>query len=362
MNPEQVIKVSDPKIGLEGFLVIDDTTLGPGKGGIRMTHNVSLAEVSRLARTMTWKNALADIPFGGAKAGIRWPGGSDTLKKEFVQSFARAVKSFVPQQYIAGPDINTGEKEMQWFAEAIGIWESATGKPQDFCLNNKCGIPHEVGSTGFGVAQATKVAADIFGLDIKGARVAIHGFGNVGTFAHKFLTEMGARVVALADKNCALYASDGFNKTLKDLSSYIGPAKKINADDFWSTPVDILIPASITDVINERNKDKIKAKIIVEAGNIPMQEHLEEEFLRRGVLIVPDCVANAGGVISSYAEYMGYDLKKMMKMVEEKIKNTTRLVLEASKSAEVNPRHIAVELARQRIACYHDNVLLKVRE
>ena len=366
-NPEYILKVSDPKIGMEGFLVIDSTVLGPGKGGIRMTPDVTLEEVARLARTMTLKNALADIPFGGAKGGIKWPGGSDELKKEFVQSYARAIKHLIPHKYIAGPDVNTGEKEMQWFVEATGVWESATGKPKELCFEytgdckngicQKCGIPHEAGSTGFGVAQATKVAAEIFGVDIKKARVAIHGFGNVGAFAYKFLTEMGAKVVAIADKTCAHYAPDGFEEKLidelikerKGLSHYSGKAKIIKFDEFWSVSVDILIPASVTDVINESNKDKIKAKIIVEAANIPMQERIEEEFLRKGVLIVPDLVANAGGVISSYCEHKGYGHEKMLAMVEEKIKNTTRLVLEESKRKKANPRHLAVELAQKKL-------------
>ena len=363
IKPEHILEVSDPKIGMEGFLVIDSTVLGPGKGGIRMTPDVTLEEVARLARTMTLKNALADIPFGGAKGGIKWPGGSDELKKEFVQSYARAIKHLIPHKYIAGPDVNTGEREMQWIVEATGSWRSVTGKPANLCMvsfgkkGEKCGIPHEFGSTGFGVAHAAKVAAELSRIPIKGATVAIHGFGNVGTFAYKFLTEMGAKVVAIADKTCAHYAPDGFEEKLidelikerKGLSHYSGKAKIIKFDEFWSVPVDILIPASVTDVINESNKDKIKAKIIVEAANIPMQERIEEEFLRKGVLIVPDLVANAGGVISSYCEHKGYGHEKMLAMVEEKIKNTTRLVLEESKRKKANPRHLAVELAQKKL-------------
>src|SRR3990170_8884709 len=125
-GPEYIINVYDPQIGMEGFLVIDNTALGPGKGGIRMTPNVTAEEVYRLARTMTWKNALAGIPFGGAKAGIIWPGGDDHLKKQFVQSFAKAIKPFLIKKYIAGPDVNTGEKEMQWFVEAAGNLRAAT--------------------------------------------------------------------------------------------------------------------------------------------------------------------------------------------------------------------------------------------
>jgi len=326
-----------------------------------MTPDITVHEVFRLARTMSLKNALADIPFGGAKAGIKWAGGSEELKKDFIQNFARAIKPFVPEKYIAGPDVNTGQKEMQWFVEETGVWESATGKPENFCNkkgeNNRCGIPHEAGSTGFGVAEAAKVATEILGINIKNSTVAIHGFGNVGTFAYKFLSGMGANIVAIADKNCAIFSPDGFNsdkiekiiKERKDLCQYDGKAKKISAEDFWKIPVDILIPASVTDVINEDNKDSIRAKIIVEGANIPMQENIEEELVKKGSLIVPDFVANMGGVVSSYAEYAGYQLNEMFNMVESRIKNITRLVLTESVKSGVNPRLVALKIAESRI-------------
>jgi len=361
-GPEYIIKVYDPKIGMEGFLVIDNTVLGPGKGGIRMTPDVTEEEVWRLARTMTWKNALAGIPFGGAKAGIIWSGNSDQLKKQYIQSFARAIKMFTPKFYIAGPDVNTGEKEMQWFVEATGNWRSATGKPANLCMKvfgkpgEKCGIPHEFGSTGFGIAHATAVAMQITGFSLKNARVAIHGFGNVGSFAYKYLTEMGALVVALADKSGAFYAKQGFDtkemmKIIKEkkLLSDCKSGVLISSDEFWSLPVDILIPASVTDVINESNKDRIKAKIIVEAGNIPMSEAIEDELFKKGILIVPDFVANAGGVISSYAEYRGYNPKKMFELVKRKITKTTKIVLEESIKSNQNPRSIALKIAQARV-------------
>ncbi|MBU0547068.1 MAG: Glu/Leu/Phe/Val dehydrogenase [Patescibacteria group bacterium] len=360
-KPEYIIEVYDNKIGMEGFLVIDNTVLGPGKGGIRMTSDVTVEEVARLAKIMTWKNALAGIPFGGAKAGIKWKGGSNNLKKQFIQSFARAIKPFLLKKYIAAPDINTGEKEMQWFVEATGMFRSATGKPANICMEykkcKKCGIPHEFGSTGFGVVQAAKVAAKIIGLDIKNATVSIHGFGNVGTFAYKFLTEMGAKVVALADKNTSIYLKDSLEeeiikkliKNKKDLSHYSGKAKKIKPEDFWKIPVDIMIPASVTDVINDNNKKYIKAKIIVEAANIPMEERVEDELLSKGILIVPDCIANAGGVISSYSEHCGHNIKKMFNTVEKKIKKTTEIVLQESLRKKRNPRHIAMEIAKKKI-------------
>jgi len=361
-GPEYIIKVYDPQIGMEGFLVIDNTVLGPGKGGIRMTAEVCEEEVFRLARAMTWKNALADIPFGGAKAGIRWLGGEDDLKKKFIQSFARRISVFTPKKYIAGPDVNTSEKEMKWFVQATENWRSATGKPSDFCMKvfgkkgEKCGIPHEFGSTGFGVAKATFIAAELSGLDLKTSEIAIHGFGNVGSFTYRFLTKLGAKIVALADKSISLFSEDGFDK--KEIENLIKKhrplsdykrAKQINSEDFWNIPVNILIPASITDVINDSNKNKIRAKIIIEAANIPMQESVEEELFQKGILIVPDIVANSGGVISSYAEYRGHNPKQMFKMVEKKIENSTRLVLAESLKKKKNPRRIALEIAQAKI-------------
>ena len=368
-GPEYVVRVRDPKIGMEGFVVIHNTALGVGKGGIRLMPGVSEEEVSRLASTMTWKTAMAGIPFGGAKAGLRWPimgknGKMDTslaTKKKLVEAFARAVKPLLYAKYIAGPDVNSGETEMQWFVEATGNWGDATGKPAKYCVgkgkNHKCGIPHEYGSTGFGIAQAAKIAAEMKHAPIKGATVSIHGFGNVGTFAYKFLTEMGAKVVAIADAHGVVHMPGGFDqkkvekiiKDKKSITAYPG-AKTLPADAFWSIPVDIMIPASVTDVIHEGNYDKIKAHIIVEAGNIPMREQIEEKLVKKGVLIVPDFVANAGGVISSYAEHMGYSPKKMFKLVEERIGKAVREVLSKSVKTKRNPRQVALGLAKAKVS------------
>src|SRR3989344_5072296 len=350
LTPEYIVKVYDPKIGMRGFLVIDNLNLGPGKGGIRMTPDVSEEEVMRLAQTMTYKNALADIPFGGAKAGIVWSGGSDELKKQYIQSFARMIKPFMPKKYIAGPDVSTGEREMQWFVEATGNWRTATGKPANLCIlpagrqgkfsskvgsfsneeklkqgwRGKCGIPHEFGSTGFGVVQSAVIAAKLKGMDIKNATIAIEGFGNVGTFAFKYLKEMGAKIVSVADSRGAVYNEKGLE--------------------------DILIPASVTDVINDKNKAKIKAKIIVEGANIPMREDVEDWLWQKGIMIVPDMIANAGGVVSSYAEYRGYNPKRMFDLVEKKVKKATKLVLEESIEKNKNPRQVALSIALKRIS------------
>lgn len=356
-RPEYQVEVTDARSGMRGFLVIDDTTLGPGKGGIRMTPNVSLDEVRRLAKTMTWKNALAGIPFGGAKAGLIVPRDTDKIKKkELVQAFARALSPFIPRQYIAGPDVNSGEEEMRWIAEELGQWNAATGKPKDYCEGTKCGLPHELGSTGFGVAHAAGVAARRVGIELYGARVAIHGFGNVATFAAKFLSEMGATVVAMADRSAIPYEADGLKSAEltrliienKKLAEYEG-GRKLSEEEFWALPVDILIPASVTDVINERNKDAIQAKMIVEGGNIPMQEWIEDELFKKGIVIVPDFVANAGGVISSYAEYRGMSPKEMFLLVKEKIEQAAGSVMSRALNERRNPRAVALEIAKERL-------------
>ena len=351
LGPEYIIKVYDPRLGMGGFLVIDNTKLGPGKGGIRMTPDVTEEEVFRLARAMTYKNALANIPFGGAKGGIIWKSGSDALKKKFVQSFAQKIKPFLVSRYIAGPDVNSGEKEMAWLVDAVGDKRSATGKPKKLG-----GLPHELGSTGFGVAETAKVAAKLKGIDMAGATIAIDGFGNVGSFAFKFLKNAGAKIVAVADRYGAIYDGGGLSeKDIKKVKSCgrslkeCANGKPISREKFFSLAVDILIPASVTDVINESNKESIRAKIIVEGANIPMRENIENELWRRGIMIVPDIIANAGGVISSYAEYMGYGPEKMFELVRQKINFTANSVLRKSIQKNINPRAVAMELALKKL-------------
>ncbi len=361
LGPEQIVRVYDPSIDMEGFLVIDNTLAGPGKGGFRMTPDVSVEEVCRLARAMTIKNVLAGVSFGGAKAGIVWKGGKDNLqlKEKYVRSFARALKPFLGKRYISAPDVNVGEREIRWFVDEAKDWNAATGKPSDICtwkgFKKVCGIPHELGSTGFGVAHATRQAAEILGMDIKGARVAIHGFGNVAMFAHKFLSEMGAKTVAVANSRFTLFSEDGLDDNFlnsvisgeKRIDDY--PGEKLPLEKFWEIESDILIPASVTDVINESNKYKIKTKLIVEGANIPMRENIENELFQRGIMIVPDVVANSGGVISSYAEYKGINSNQMFKLVEEKITSVIKEVMERSIKEKVNPRIIAMQIAEKRL-------------
>ncbi len=363
-GPELVLEVYDPKSGMKGIVVIDNTALGQGKGGIRMTPTVDVEEVFRLARTMTWKNALAELPFGGAKSGIiaDVKNISREKKKELIESFSRALRIVCPKKYIAAPDVNTGEEEMKWFVEANGDWRSATGKPSDYCMivtgkkGQKCGIPHEFGSTGFGVAHSASVAAEHIGLKMKGATVAIEGFGNVGTFASQYLLEMGAKIVAVSDSKGTIYEKDGLDlEKLKEIKFRTGSVvnygkgKVLSGKELFELDVDILIPAALPDTINKSNVDKIKTKIVVEAANIPTTPDMEAQLHKRGILVVPDFVANAGGVISSYAEYRGENPTKMFELVEKKVRRNTKLVLDRAKKEKLIPRDAAMKIAVERV-------------
>jgi glutamate dehydrogenase/leucine dehydrogenase len=352
-GPEKVLQVYDPKTGMRGSLVIDNTALGPGKGGIRMTPTVDVEENFRLARAMTWKCALADLPFGGGKGAIVANPKEMTKeqKMQIVRAYSLALKPVCPSQYVSAPDVNTGEEEMRVFAETNGSMKACTGKPADIG-----GIPHELGSTGFGVFHSTLVAAEHFGINIKNSTVAVEGFGNVGSFTVKFLSEVGAKIVAVSDSKGVIYNPDGidFNqlfKVKKETSSVINykPGNVLKNEEIFELPVDILTPGALPDVIHEKNFKKVKAKIIVEAANIPMNVDIERRLEERGILIVPDFVANAGGVISSYVEYIGGTAEQMFKTVEDKIKKNTKIVLEHAKKEKMFAREAALEIAQKRV-------------
>lgn len=359
-GPELIYEVYDYRTGLRGVTVIDNTALGPGKGGIRMTPTVNVEEVFRLARTMTWKTALAELPFGGAKSGIIADVKkiSREKKKQIIQAFGRALKPIAPKKYIAAPDINTAEEEMKWFVEANGDLKSATGKPSNLCVKPgvKCGIPHEYGSTGYGVSIAAIIAAGHADMDVNGLTVAIEGFGNVGSFVAKYMEKARAKIVAVSDSRGCVYNKNGLSvKVLSDVKDKTGSvinyrdAEKLPNKKIFELPVDLLVPAALPDVINKENVNSVKAKIIVEGANIPMTSEIEEALHNRGILVVPDFLANAGGVISSYAEYKGRNPTDMFSIVKSKMEKNTKMVLERAENDNVKPRNAALMIAKERV-------------
>jgi len=351
-GPEKILEVYNPKVGMHGFVVIDNTALGPGKGGIRMTPSVSIDEVAKLARVMTWKCALAELPFGGAKSGIIADPRTITLEKkyEIIAAFAEATKIVSPELYVAAPDINTGEKEMEIYAKTNGSMKSVTGKPKELG-----GLPHELGSTGFGVYHATRIAAEFKEIDLSEATIAIEGFGNVGSFAAKFLSEAGAKLIGVSDIGGLAVNEKGLNyeklieaRDKKGSVIHYPNAKILPHHDIVSLDVDILVTAAIPDLIKIADVENIKAKIIVEGSNIPMTHEVEKNLTKKGVLVIPDFVANAGGVISSYVEYIGGKQEQMFRLVEEKITKNLKLVLEQMHDYGY-PRGAALHIAKQRV-------------
>lgn len=352
LGPEKTITLYDPKTGMKGFLVIDNTKLGPGKGGIRMTPNVTLEEVAKLARVMTWKCAIADLPFGGAKSGIIADTNKITEQKksELVKAFGKALRNLSPKEYIAAPDIGTGEKEMEEFSKAAGSEKACTGKPKS--MN---GLPHELGSTGYGVAEATEIAAEYKGINLKDICIAIEGFGNVGSFTAKHLAEKGAKICGVSDSKGAIYNKEGLDiqklleikKKTNDITKY-REAKIMMKEDVIGLPADILIPAAIPNLIKKEDINKIKAKIIVEGSNIPIAQEVEQEIAKKGILIIPDLVANAGGVISSYVEYKGGTENEMFKLVKEKIRENTKKTLQET-GEDLCVRCAAYRIAKKKL-------------
>ena len=352
-GPEKILKVYDPKTGMKGITVIHNTARGPGKGGIRMTPSVNEEEVFRLARAMSWKCALADLPFGGGKSGIIANAKEldKDKKKAIVQAFSKAIKAVCPSEYVSAPDISMAEEEMRWFAEANGSNKSCTGKPADLG-----GLPHELGSTGIGVGHATMVAIEYLGLNPSELTFAVEGFGNVGWFASKYLTEKGLKLIAVSDSKGTLVNKRGidFNKLVevkKEKRTVTGCEKGEVCDnkEIFKIDADILITAAVPDLISDEEVDSVKAKLIVCGSNIPFSLEAEKKFHEKGILVIPDFVANAGGVISSYVEYIEGSVDDMWKMVEEKIIANTKIMLERSKEQGIIPRDAAMEIAKERI-------------
>lgn len=346
-GPEKIFEVYDQKTGMQGIVVIDNTARGPGKGGTRFVLDVTTEEVSGLARAMTWKNALAELPFGGAKSGIK--GDPKKVNKEaWVRAFARKIAPLVPEFYIGGPDINTTEKEMAIIADEIGRSDACTGKPASVG-----GLPHELGSTGFGVYLSTLEALAHKKIDVNGATIALEGFGNVGTFTMKFLVEKGAKIVAVSDSKGTIYNKHGLDyeklmetKTKHWTVTAYQDGEKLDAAKLFEMPVDVLVPGARPNVITETNIGAVKAKIVVEAANIPMSVDIEKKLAQKA-LVMPDFLVNAGGVISSYCEWRGMNENEMFKIVEEKIVKNCKTVL--ARTSGGYAREAALEIAKERV-------------
>ena len=348
LGPEKVVLIHDPAAGLEAIVVIDNTAAGPAIGGIRMALDVSFNEVFRLARGMTFKNAAAGLRHGGGKAGIVADPEMPLADKEpLIRAFGDAVKELVG--YIPGPDMGTNETCMGWLHDETG---RCVGLPRAMG-----GIPLDtIGCTAYGLAIATEVADEVAGLELARSRVVIEGFGAVGSNAARFLADRGATIVAVADVHGAVVNPDGLDVVkLLDYRSGHDPVREFPGGmaapnrELVGLDCDIWVPAARPDVFTATNAADVKARLIVPGANIPATEEAERIFHQRGILMIPDFISNAGGVIAGAAEYHGDTEAQAMAQIEERIRrNTTEVLLRAMRD-RVRPRVAAEKLARDRV-------------
>ena len=346
-GPEKVVYIYEPRCGLKGIVVVDNTAAGPAIGGIRMAPDVTTEEVFRLARAMTWKNALAGLPHGGGKSGIL-ASHSVPNKETLIRQFARGMENLTG--YIPGPDMGTDETAMAWVRDeigrSVGLSKVLGGIPLD-----------QIGATGYGLAVCAEVAQDFCEVDLDGATVVVQGFGNVGSHAARYLADRGSKLIAASDLDGTVVDSAGLDiDELWEHKQKTGgvcgfPAEKeVGSDEFLSIPCDIFIPAARPDTIHGDNVAHLSCRMVLQGANIPVSPRAEGILHDRGILSVPDVIANAGGVICASVEYGGGTQKRAFETIEEKIRENTREVLELAADHKQMPSEAALALAKQRVA------------
>ena len=346
LGPAEVLHLYEPRSGLRAIVVVDNTACGVSLGGVRMAEDVTTEEVFRLARAMTFKNAGAGLPHGGGKAAILAdPKAAD--KERLIRAFAHAIRDV--SGYVPGPDMGTDETCMAWIFDEIG---RAVGLPRVIG-----GIPlDEIGATGLGLRACAEVAAPFCDLDLEGATLAIEGFGNVGRPAARFLAEKGVRLIAASDSSGAVHDPSGIDVDELIAAKSAGGSvtgyphgSRIENDELFTVACDILIPAARPDCINDANVEDIQAKLVLQGANIPATPAAEARLHERGVLVVPDFIANAGGVICAAVEFHGGSEAVALEQVAGKISLNTREVLESVRDDGILPREAADRLARRRV-------------
>ncbi|MEQ9402680.1 MAG: Glu/Leu/Phe/Val dehydrogenase [Cyclobacteriaceae bacterium] len=352
----------------EGYRVIHSTILGPSKGGVRYDMDVNIDEVKALAAWMTWKCAVVDIPYGGAKGGIKCnpramsAGEVERMTRAYTQSM---IDVFGKDRDIPAPDMGTGPREMAWMMDqysrnqGMTVNSVVTGKP--LVLGGSLGRQE---ATGRGVMISALAAMEKMKINPFKATCAIQGFGNVGSWAATLLEERGVSIVAISDVSGAYYNQEGINiKKAYDyrlanngsLEGFDG-AEKIDGEELLLLDVDVLVPAAIEDVITQKNADKIRAKLIVEGANGPTSAKADAILNEKGILAVPDILANAGGVTVSYFEWVqnrlgyGWTRERVSRRSDRIMKTAFDKVYATSEEYKVSMRIAAYIVAIDKVA------------
>jgi len=348
LGPLKIIHVYEPSVGLRAILVVDNVAKGPSIGGVRMAPDVSREECFRLARAMTLKNAAAGLPHGGGKAVLYGDPRMPKCEKErLIRALANALRN--TEDYIFAPDMGTDEECMAWIQDEIG---RVVARPREIG-----GIPlDEIGATGWGLSHVTDVALEYCDFELNKARIVVQGFGAVGRHTARFLIDRGAVLVGAADSAGSIHNPDGLDVARLSEIKYSGAslieytdAERLDRDAVVDIECDIWIPAARPDVIHEGNVHRLRTKLVIEAANIPVTQGAEKILADRGILCVPDFIANAGGVICAAMEYHGASEGAALQSIEEKLRRNTRLVLEDAAKRHILPRQAAMELALARV-------------
>jgi len=352
---------------LSGYRVQHNTLRGPAKGGIRYHPNVNLDEVRALAGWMTWKCAVVDIPFGGAKGGVTCDpskmsqGEIERLTRRYVWEISPIIG---PDKDIPAPDVNTNPQVMAWIVDTYSVFKGYT------CNSVVTGKPIEIGgslgrlkATSRGVLYALKEAAEILNLDLAKAKAVIQGYGNVGYHAAELLEEVGARVVAVSDVRGGIFNEKGLDtREVREHSLKTGSvvhypqADTLTNAELLELPCDILIPAALEGQILRHNANNIKAKVIAEGANGPTSPFADDILYDKGILVIPDILANAGGVTVSYFEWV-QNVQKLFWTEDDVNRQLQRVMSKAFKEVhaiaakeKVNMRTAAYILAVGRVA------------
>jgi glutamate dehydrogenase (NAD(P)+) len=366
-EPEVVIQVkfhlslpSTGPIGVDAYLVYHCTARGPpSKGGLRMHEKVTIEDVTELAEIMTYKNALMDLPFGGAKAGIKARYDHGKLEKSMiVREFVHKIRNeLTTGAFVPGPDLGTTPTEMATIFGETHMRESVTGKPMGIG-----GIPGRLQATGYGAAKITASAfKELIGKDVTDARITVQGFGNVGEWLIRTLSASGARIVAVSDIQGGTHDSNGLDiLKLREYYKKKGTVTGFNGstikpDDVLFVDADILVPAALEHVITSENVSNVKARLIVEAANAPLTQDAHRYLNKKGVQVVPDILANAAGITASYEEWRTGKTglltteEQVLSDVELSLMKAFKDVLSFSREHNVPLRESAYALAAMRI-------------
>ena len=347
---------------LTGYRVQHSSARGPRKGGIRFHQDVDLDEVRALASLMTWKTALIDVPFGGAKGGVTVdPSRLTSLQKEeIIRRWTRTLIHVLgPNRDIPAPDMGTDAQTMAWLMDEFHRLDGfqpacVTGKPVSLF-----GAPGREEATGRGVAQITAATLKENDVKVKGATVAIQGFGNVGRYAALVCQELGMNVIALSDVTGGIHDKKGINIAsifnVKDLSEVVSD-NRIGSSELLEIQADVLIPAALGGVINSNNMSKIKAEFIIEGANQPITTEADNDLRKQGAVIVPDILANSGGVMGSYFEWtqniqqFSWPIEKFRKELDERMEVAFVNVHKTAKKYKVDLRTAAFIVSVGRVS------------